>query len=210
MLAGSTANYVLEHSERSARCKISRGDLGDQERCIDEFRQRNLVRAHATIRSFCATTARGRQSHLLAVLMQQHALLAAANMIVLNRLSVFENYDLNPAGISGNDFPESIALTLTTKLTDKTITRLRVSMRGQIVANVNTPTNLTPFNNAVVEICGGIVNLSLDATTRENLKQNVGSAPQFIEMSVDYTFSDESTANDRLAFRCQQQCFHFV
>ena len=122
-------------------------------------------------------------------------------------MSVFENYDLNPAGISGKDFPEFIGLTLSTKLTDKTITRLRVSMSGQVVANVQLPADLTPFNNAVVEICGGIVNLTLNAAARQNLKSNLASATQFIEMSVDYTFSDGTGANDRLHFGTNNNAF---
>ena len=91
--------------------------------------------------------------------------------LLLVDLSIFENYDLNPGGISGNDFPEFIALTLSTKLVNKTITRLRVSISGQVVANVQLPTDLTPFNNAILAISGGIVNLNVERSSKTEFEK---------------------------------------
>ena len=139
----------------------------------------------------------------------------AANKAIVDRMSVFETYAIEPAGIPGNDFPEFMALTLSTKLVDKTITLIRVSLSGVIVANlvqnltpVPPATDLAaPFNNGVARISGGIVNLGLNAAARANLKNAVGTNTQFIEVGISYTFSDGTTAQDRGHFGTNNAAF---
>ena len=143
---------------------------------------------------------------------------AVANKAVLDRLSVFETYVFSPGGISGMDFPEYIALTLSTKLTDKVISNIRVNLGGQIVADIRRTPNpvspaidhAAPFNNAVAELSGGLINIALTTQQRANLKNSVSVAngsPQWIEASVDFTFTDNSTANDRIHFGTNNNAF---
>ena len=145
-------------------------------------------------------------------------MIADANKATLDRMSVFEHYELDPGGISGTDFPEFMALKCSRKIVNKTISQIAVSLGGQNVGNIVRNTSPTPpatdpaapFNNGVPELSGGIVNLVLTAQARTNLKNSVGVAnrsPQFIGVNVTVTFTDGTSASDLLHFGTNNNAF---
>ena len=130
---------------------------------------------------------------------------ALANRRTLDRLAVFGQYELNPAGIPGNDPPDFIALTLSSKKIDKVITHLRVNLAGIPVADLRQNLNpmppatdlLAPFNLAsnIYNLSGGIVNLAFPSAAQKGNFRDVVRNPnvQFVEGSIDYTFADGTT-----------------
>ena len=143
---------------------------------------------------------------------------ADVNEVRLNRMSVFEHYELDPGGISGTDFPQFIALKCSRKIIAKTISMIAVSLHGQNVGNVVRNTApvppatdpAEPFNNGVPELSGGIINLVLTTQARQNLKNNVGvssGSPQFVRVQVTVTFTDGTAESDLLHFGTNNNAF---
>ena len=110
---------------------------------------------------------------------------------------MFETAILSPGGIAGNDFPQFLALNLEGKIDSRTITEISVNLGGQVVARVIQSAELAPFNGfASVDGQsvgpGGIVNMTLNAAARGNLKNSIGTAPQYIRCQISYKFTGTS------------------
>ena len=133
---------------------------------------------------------------------------ADANRAKLDRFAVFQHYHLNPPGIPNNVFPEFLTLAVQRKLVDKRITRIRVSVGGQVGADVRhnpnptaeAPDLLAPFNLQVASLSGGVVNLSLNAVARNNLRNATPPATQHRRVEVFYTFEDGTNLEDIVNF----------
>ena len=90
--------------------------------------------------------------------------IADANKAAVDRLPVFARISINPAGIPDAVPPSFITLTLDSKLTDRTITRIQCSIEGQNFANIVRNANpippatdhAEPFNQAFN--AGGVIN----------------------------------------------------
>ena len=133
---------------------------------------------------------------------------ADANREKLDRFAVFQHYHLNPAGIPNNTFPEFLTLAIQRKLIDKRITRIRVSVGGQVGADLRhnpnptaeAPDLLAPFNLQAAPLSGGVVNLSLNAVARGNLRNATPPATQHIRVEVFYTLEDGTNLADIVNF----------
>ena len=140
---------------------------------------------------------------------------ADANAGVIDRLAVFGQYELNPAGIPDGNPPDFLALTLSTKRVNKVIDRLQVNLGGVIMYDarriaVPVPPAidpLAPFNFASndYEASGGVINLAFpNAADKTNFRNaasgTVAMRDQFVHGLVTYTFTDGTVASDRIHF----------
>ena len=123
---------------------------------------------------------------------------AAANKAVIDRLTVFETAELTPGGLPNNVWPEFIALRLDGKIRAEQIAQIQVVVDGSIVvATVNDAAAIRPFNTATTVNSravgvGGIINLSLVESTRDNLQVNLGTAAQYVRFDIRYKFAGTS------------------
>lgn len=123
---------------------------------------------------------------------------ADANKQVVDRLTVFETAELTPGGIPGNTFPEFVSLRLDGKVRSERIAQIQVALDGSaVIATVNVAEAIAAFNgftaieDRAVGI-GGIINCSLDAAARNNLRDAVGSAAQYMRCDIRYKFEGTS------------------
>ena len=147
---------------------------------------------------------------------------ADANKAFIDRLAVFGQYELNPAGIPAGVPPDFIALTLSTKRVNKVIDRLQVNLGGVImfdarrIARPVPPATdpLAPFNFASndYEASGGVINLAFpNPADKQNFTNaamgTVAMRNQFVHGLINYTFTDGTTATDRIHFGVNNNAF---
>ena len=102
-------------------------------------------------------------------------------------LPPFATISAVPAGIPGSDFPTPFELFFSERLTDKTISRLAVTVAGSPA--VIDPT--TPLSNiAATARDSGALRYSLNATALRNIKSNIGRTDTQTAIQVTFTFSD--------------------
>lgn len=141
----------------------------------------------------------------------------------VDNLSVFGQYELTPPGITGVAPPDFLSLLMSNKQTDKTIARISVNFGGVIMADVRRITNPTPpatdplasFNLGTYPLSGGVINLTFaSAGNKETLSDSIQSlaraGTQFIDVAITYTFTDRTTAIDRIHFGINNNGFEPV
>ena len=127
---------------------------------------------------------------------------AGANTAAVGRLSVFGTAQLSPPGIPDRTFPEFMALRLDNRITDQTIIEIRVLIEDTPIATVNTEAALAPFNrftaiqDEAVGPTGGIINIALNSTTRQNLQDAINSGAQYTRFDIHYKFTGTSLATN--------------
>ena len=144
------------------------------------------------------------------------------NKAVLDRLDVFGSATMNPAGISGNTFPQYIGLQLAGKKDSREIIEIRVSLAAATVAVLNTSASVAPFNRPTTvdgETVGpgGWININMTPETRDNLSNNVGTAAQFVRVDINYKFRGTSLSTsvlpdetDFIHFATNNNAFRFA
>ena len=143
--------------------------------------------------------------------------IADANAAVVGRLPIFGRISVNPAGIPDAVPPAFITLTLDSKLTDRTITRIQCSIEGQNFANIVRNTSPTPpatdhaapFNQAFN--AGGVINGSFTPTQLDNLATQAGlvasRAAQTLQGQIRYSFTDGADQIDYFEWGVQNNGF---
>ena len=127
---------------------------------------------------------------------------ANAAKAVTDRLDVFGTAELSPPGIPDRAFPEFMALRLDNRITDQTIIEIRVLIEDSPIATVNTTAALAPFNrftaieDEAVGPTGGIINIALNSSTRQNLLDGISSAAQYTRLDIHYKFTGTSLATN--------------
>ena len=147
---------------------------------------------------------------------------ATANTNVIDRLAVFGQYELNPAGIPAGVPPDFIALTLSTKRVNKVIDRLQVNLGGVVMFDARRIARpippaidpLAPFNFASndYEGSGGVINLAFpnpaDKTNFTNAASGTAAMrDQFVHGVITYTFLDGTVEADRIHFGVNNNAF---
>ena len=119
-----------------------------------------------------------------------------------DRLSVFGTAELSPPGIPDRIFPEFMALRLDNRITGRTIIEIRVLIEDTPIATVNQTAALAPFNtftsieDEAVGPTGGVINIALNASTRDNLLNGISSAAQYTRFDIHYKFTGTSLATN--------------
>ena len=129
---------------------------------------------------------------------------ANANKAIVDNLHTFGEVVVTPPGIPDRDFPEFIGLSLSEKLSPKTLTGIQVRLLGQSIANVVGAENIAPFNGLVA---GGIINCSLTPEQRANLRDNAATANQWVSGELRFTFEDGSSAINQWTFGTSNASF---
>ena len=147
---------------------------------------------------------------------------ADANTATIDRLAVFGQYELNPAGIPDGNPPDFIALTLSTKRVNKVIDRLQVNLGGVIMFDARRIARPVPpatdplaqFNFAAndYEASGGVVNLAFPTPADKINFTNAASGTvamrdQFVHGVITYTFTDGTVESDRIHFGVNNNAF---
>lgn len=137
----------------------------------------------------------------------------------LSNFSVFENYELVPAGFSGTTVPDTLALLLSGKRVNKTISRIAVTLSGTPVADIRRITNPTPpatdpalpFNQGTYALSGGVINLTFGTGAKSNLEEALGVAAragaQFAFGTLRFEFTDNTVQIDRFHFGINNNAF---
>lgn len=92
-----------------------------------------------------------------------------------------------PNGISGSMFPSPFELFFSERLTDKTISRLVVTVGGQ-VAGIDPLTPLSTIARTAVD--SGALRFALAASALNNVRSNIGVNTLSVDFQIRFTFDD--------------------
>lgn len=156
--------------------------------------------------------------------LQRQATTNASSVTAINttiaNYSVFDQYELVPAGLSGTTPPDNFALLLSGKRVNKTITRILVTLEGVPMADVRRNTNPTPpatdpaepFNQTTYALSGGVINLTFgSAGNRTTVTDAIGTmaanGAQFSFGTIRFEFTDSTVQIDRFHFGINNNAF---
>ena len=121
--------------------------------------------------------------------------------IVEEELPPFNTVLIEPRGIAGSDYPETLDVTFNERLTDKTISSVTASLGGDPLA-LSTD---TPITN-IASRTEGFLRFDLSETVRTNLKGNQRTK-RSVELDAVITYSDSTTYTYNLVFLVANDSF---
>ena len=109
-----------------------------------------------------------------------------------------------PQGIDGNNFPTPFELFFSERITSKTITRLVVTVGGQ-VATISAITPLSRIAGTAVD--SGSLQFALPASAINNIRTNISSTTDSVDFQVTFSFNDGTSYLHTIPFPVNNPVF---